>query len=219
MDQDGTWCSGRPQPRPHCVRWGPSPVQQLLPTFGPCLLWPNGRLSKQLLSSCYKRSPKNRCISPLMVNENTWFVNLVCCLYRLDQISKFLPQHRSNFPASSWKRGPATLIVIIRECDVRGESVWKIFCSKWAINVAIKILARVTIYDGVISLCGYSQWICDLFVQPWTFLARFCFLSGTGRLNYSLAFPAVSFVCSVAMSFAYFILCIWVHIYVELINC
>jgi len=22
MDQDTTWCGGRPRPRPHCVRWG-----------------------------------------------------------------------------------------------------------------------------------------------------------------------------------------------------
>jgi len=24
MDQDSTWCGGRPRPRPHSVRWGPS---------------------------------------------------------------------------------------------------------------------------------------------------------------------------------------------------
>jgi len=24
MDQDETWHAGRPRPRPHCVRWGPS---------------------------------------------------------------------------------------------------------------------------------------------------------------------------------------------------
>ena len=24
MDQDETWYGGRPRPRPHCVRWGPS---------------------------------------------------------------------------------------------------------------------------------------------------------------------------------------------------
>ena len=29
------------------------PPQQLLPTFDPCLLWPNGRPSQQLLSSCF----------------------------------------------------------------------------------------------------------------------------------------------------------------------
>jgi len=28
------------------------PQLQPLPTFGPCLLWPNGRPSQQLLSSC-----------------------------------------------------------------------------------------------------------------------------------------------------------------------
>ena len=31
---------------------GTQPLQQPLPTFGPCLLWPNGRQSQQLLSSC-----------------------------------------------------------------------------------------------------------------------------------------------------------------------
>jgi len=24
MDQDATWCGGRPQPRPHCAVWGPN---------------------------------------------------------------------------------------------------------------------------------------------------------------------------------------------------
>jgi len=28
MDQDGTWHGGRPQPRPQCVRWGPSSIQR-----------------------------------------------------------------------------------------------------------------------------------------------------------------------------------------------
>ena len=32
---------------------GPMPPQQPVPTFGPCLLWPNGRPSQLLLSSCY----------------------------------------------------------------------------------------------------------------------------------------------------------------------
>jgi len=31
---------------------GTQPPQQPLPTFGPCLLWSNGRPSQQLLSSC-----------------------------------------------------------------------------------------------------------------------------------------------------------------------
>jgi len=42
---DATWCGGRPRPRPHSARWGPSSpsakgVQS--PIFGPCILWPNG---------------------------------------------------------------------------------------------------------------------------------------------------------------------------------
>ena len=24
MDQDATWCEGKPRPRPHCITWGPS---------------------------------------------------------------------------------------------------------------------------------------------------------------------------------------------------
>ena len=38
---------------------GTQPSQQPLPTFGPCLLWPNGRPSQQLLSSCFHNPSKN----------------------------------------------------------------------------------------------------------------------------------------------------------------
>jgi len=55
MDQDATSYGGRPLPRPHCVRRGPTTqwkgVQQL-PVFGPCLCWRNGRPSQQRMSSC-----------------------------------------------------------------------------------------------------------------------------------------------------------------------
>jgi len=57
MDQDATWHGGRPRLRPHCVRWEPSsPMERgtAAPHFsGRCLMWPNGRPSQQLLSSCY----------------------------------------------------------------------------------------------------------------------------------------------------------------------
>jgi len=56
MDQDATWCGGRPRPRRYCVRCGPSfphgKGHTNPPLFGPCLLWPNGCASQQLLSSC-----------------------------------------------------------------------------------------------------------------------------------------------------------------------
>jgi len=69
MDPDETWHAGRPWYRPHCVGWGPSSPPrngaQQPPLFGPCLLWPNGRPSRQLLSSC-----------------NAFYVSLkVCCVY------------------------------------------------------------------------------------------------------------------------------------------
>jgi len=37
MDQNETWHGGRPQPRPHCVRWGPSSPSQKgqTPNFRP----------------------------------------------------------------------------------------------------------------------------------------------------------------------------------------
>jgi len=42
MDRDATWYANRPQPRPHCVRWGPSSPSQPTPLFSPCLSGPNG---------------------------------------------------------------------------------------------------------------------------------------------------------------------------------
>ena len=56
MDQDTTWYGGRPRPRRHCVTRGtssPTETDTIAPTLGTCLLWPNGRPSQQLLSSCY----------------------------------------------------------------------------------------------------------------------------------------------------------------------
>jgi len=56
MDQDAIWYGDTPWPRPHCVGWGPSSPHgkghSSPPLLGPYLLWPNGRPSEQLLSSC-----------------------------------------------------------------------------------------------------------------------------------------------------------------------
>jgi len=35
MDEDATWYRGRPRPKRHCVRWGPSSQGQSPPIFGP----------------------------------------------------------------------------------------------------------------------------------------------------------------------------------------
>jgi len=55
MDRDATWYDGRPQPRQHCVRWGPSCPQKRARQpahFGLCVLWSNSRPSQQVLSTC-----------------------------------------------------------------------------------------------------------------------------------------------------------------------
>ena len=38
MDQDETWHRGRPQPQPHCVRWGPHSAGHSAINFGPCIV-------------------------------------------------------------------------------------------------------------------------------------------------------------------------------------
>jgi len=51
LDQDATWCGGRPRPRRHYVTWGPIFHRRGTqpPFFGPCLLCPNGHPSQLLL--------------------------------------------------------------------------------------------------------------------------------------------------------------------------
>jgi len=46
LTPDHTVLDGDPAPTPKAA-------QQPHPLFGPCLLWQNGRLSRQLLSSCF----------------------------------------------------------------------------------------------------------------------------------------------------------------------
>ena len=53
MDQDTTWYGGKPRPRRHCVRWGPSCPSpkmgaQQPPISGPSLLWPNGWMQQDV---------------------------------------------------------------------------------------------------------------------------------------------------------------------------
>jgi len=70
--QDATWYgSGRPRPRPLCVRWGPSSPPrkgaQQHPIFaicgrgqdrGPCRLWPSGWMDQD--ATCYGGRPRPR---------------------------------------------------------------------------------------------------------------------------------------------------------------
>jgi len=96
MDQNETWRGGRPQRRPHCVRWGPSspPPKVAQPcNFGPCLLWPNGWMDQDatwLLTSFKLVFPK---IKNLYLDVHRHVIsphhNLCCLLNRL-KLLKFL---------------------------------------------------------------------------------------------------------------------------------
>jgi len=97
----------------------PTTAEQPLPTFGPCLLWPNGRPSQQLLSSCStcrsemyytrhagnagrKKSPKK---SPSGHHRTTLSGYILATKARIDNrknllsmnISSTCPQNMMNF--------------------------------------------------------------------------------------------------------------------------
>jgi len=61
MDPDATWYGGRPRPRPHCVRWGPSSTRQRAQP--PPNFWPMSVVAKWLDGSrCHlvQRWPRPR---------------------------------------------------------------------------------------------------------------------------------------------------------------
>ena len=64
MDQDTTWHGGMPQPRRHCVRWGPSPLPQkgTARNFGPCLFWPNGWMDQDASWYGGRPLPRRHCV-------------------------------------------------------------------------------------------------------------------------------------------------------------
>jgi len=65
IDQGKTYHGGRPWPRPHCVRWGPSSLPKrgtAAPAFGPCLLWPNSWIDQDVTWYEGMLRPKPRCV-------------------------------------------------------------------------------------------------------------------------------------------------------------
>jgi len=64
--QDTTFYKGRPQPRRHCVRWGPSPFPPLKghspQIFGPSLLWPNGWMHQDATWYGGRPRPTRHCV-------------------------------------------------------------------------------------------------------------------------------------------------------------
>ena len=69
MDQDETWHGGRPQPRPHCVRWGPSSQKKghgplsPSPIFSLCLLWANVWMDQNSTWYGGRPRPRPHCVS------------------------------------------------------------------------------------------------------------------------------------------------------------
>jgi len=64
MDQDATWYGGRPWPRPHCVRWGPSfPAPKRGPT-GPTFqpMWSNGWMDQDTTWYVGRPWPRQCCV-------------------------------------------------------------------------------------------------------------------------------------------------------------
>ena len=50
-------------PRPHCVRWGPSPSKKgHTPNFGPCLFWPNGWMDQDATWYGGRPQPSRHCV-------------------------------------------------------------------------------------------------------------------------------------------------------------
>jgi len=64
MDQHESWCGGKPQPWPHCVRWGPSrrPKWAQPPIFDPRLLWPNGWMDQDATWYRVRSRPRRHCV-------------------------------------------------------------------------------------------------------------------------------------------------------------
>ena len=58
IDQDATWYGGRPWPRRHFIRWGPSSL-----IYDPCLLWPNGWMDQDATWYGGRPWPSRHCAS------------------------------------------------------------------------------------------------------------------------------------------------------------
>jgi len=90
IDQDVTRYVGRPRPRPHCDRWGPSsPTERGTaapsPLFRPCLLWPNHWMDQG--ATCYGGRPWHRRLyascEPSSTRKGVQFVYAVSAIFLL----------------------------------------------------------------------------------------------------------------------------------------
>ena len=85
----GTDYGGRPWPRWHCVRWGPSsPLKGAQPPlFGPYLLWPNGSMDQDATWYEGRCWPRRHCILIIVL----WKINLRDLLFCSDHMPFYHP--------------------------------------------------------------------------------------------------------------------------------
>jgi len=123
MDQDTTWYGGRPRPKRHRVRWGPtSPpqkgTQQPPPLLGRCLLWTNSRPSQQLLSCCLPSQP-------------------AACPTHLSQLQR-------PFSAQTWLAGSPSVFFLDlfwkRILGISGTGFLQVWCPYWHPTNSVKAL-------------------------------------------------------------------------------
>ena len=186
MDQDAAWYGGEPQPRQHCIRWGPSfppqkGAQQPPPLFSPCLLWPNGWMDQD--ETRHEGRPRRRphCVrwrrsSPPRKGHSPQFSAHVRCGQMAGWIKMPLsmeiglgPSHivLDGDPATPQKRGHSSQFSADVCC---GQTVAHLSCcwalvSDWCRCLVFCSVLWHSLVTGRVS--SYPQrFSCDDLVQP-----------------------------------------------------
>ena len=134
MDQDATCYGGRPRPRQHCVRCGPSyphkKAHPPLPNFGPCLLWPNGLMDEDAAWYGSRPRPRPHCTrrGPSCRKRGTaaplFSAHVFCCHGCPSQLLL-----------------SSCFVMCLKEADLIGASGKSKI--KWACQRTVKFLARL----------------------------------------------------------------------------
>ena len=154
-EQDETWHAGRPQPWPHCVRWGLSspPLKgggQSPPIFGPYLLWPNGWMDQDATWYGGRTRPRRLCVrwgpsshsekgrSPL---PNSWPMSIVSkrldgskwhLAYRWALVQSTLCWIWTQLPSPKGGRGGAQLLSHKKGAETPPQFSAHFYCGQTA---------------------------------------------------------------------------------------